>query len=238
VIQTTITPHKNRQQSAGGIDITYYTDPLCCWCWAFEPQWTQLLEAFKEKISYRYCMGGLLPDWKNYHDTLNSVSRPVQMGPVWMHAAQLSGIPIHDRIWFEDPPASSYPACIAVKSAELQSFRAGEIYLQKARKAIMAKGINIAKEEELLKIAEEIANEDPPLLDITAFSAGLKSGTGLEAFRADLQDVQCRGINRFPTLIIRAAQQPTRIVKGYRPFPVLHDIISEMLAPETQAAAR
>ena len=24
------------------LSIEYYTDPLCCWSWAFEPQWRRL----------------------------------------------------------------------------------------------------------------------------------------------------------------------------------------------------
>ena len=54
-----------------GLEIIYYTDPLCCWSWAFEPQWRRLLFELKDKISYRYCMGGLLPRWKNYNDSVN-----------------------------------------------------------------------------------------------------------------------------------------------------------------------
>lgn len=103
------------------LEITYYTDPLCCWSWAFEPQWRRFLYEFRGKIRYRYCMGGLLPQWNNYNDAINSVTRPIQRGPVWMHAKQMSGMPIDQNIWMRDPPSSSYPACIAVKCAALQS---------------------------------------------------------------------------------------------------------------------
>jgi putative protein-disulfide isomerase len=225
--QKAVDSHNNTRQQAGGVDITYYTDPLCCWSWAFEPHWQQLLEAFAGKISYRYCMGGLLPGWDRYHDSINSVSRPVQMGPVWMHARELSGVPIYDRIWFEDPPASSYPACMAVKCATLQSLVAGEIYLQKAREAVMTKGINIAKQPALLHIAEQMAKDNPQLLDTAVFSADMSSGRGMEALRADLQEVQYRGIDRFPSFIIRSAQQPSIIVRGYRPFDVIQGIIRD-----------
>src|SRR5689334_9454281 len=68
------------QQLAGSLTITYYTDPLCCWSWGFEPQWRRLLFEYQGSINHRYCMGGLLPGWKNYHDPINNVSRPIQMG--------------------------------------------------------------------------------------------------------------------------------------------------------------
>ena len=144
--QKVISNHTQAQQEADRVEITYYTDPLCCWSWGFEPQWRRLQYEFTGKLTWHYCMGGLLPSWENYNDDMNSISRPIQMGPVWMHASQLSGMPMNTRIWMEDPPASSYPACIAVKCAEMQSSAAGERYLRLLREALMINGKNIAKQ--------------------------------------------------------------------------------------------
>ncbi|MGI8952038.1 MAG: DsbA family oxidoreductase [Chitinophagaceae bacterium] len=223
----------NNIQQADGIEITYYTDPLCCWSWAFEPQWRKLQFEFSGKISWHYVMGGLLPSWKNYNDPINNVSRPIQMGPVWMHASQVSGIPMHQRIWIEDPPASSYPACIAVKCAELQSTETGEKYLRLLREAIMINGINISKQTELIKIAETLTQKGFTEFTLIKFKEDLKTDKGLEAFRKDLQEVQYRNINRFPTLIIKANQQPPILITGYRPYSILLDAIKQV-APQLQ----
>src|SRR6478609_7542743 len=108
------------------LQIVYYTDPLCCWSWAFEPQWRRLRYELGNQMRFRYCMGGLLADWEKYNDPMNAVSRPSQMGPLWFEAKYISGMPIREHIWHKDPPASSYPACIAVKCAALQSAAAEE----------------------------------------------------------------------------------------------------------------
>jgi len=71
---------KNIQQNEGRVEIVYYTDPLCCWSWAFEPQWRRLQYKLRDKLSVRYCMGGLIADWKNFNDEVNSINRPAQMG--------------------------------------------------------------------------------------------------------------------------------------------------------------
>lgn len=205
----------------GKIEVVYYTDPLCCWSWAFEQHWRRLLNEFKGKITWRYCMGGLIPDWKNYNDVVNSVTRPVQMGPVWMHAASVAGVPIYHQLWIEDAPASSYPACIAFKCAELQSAGAGDYFLVALRKACMLHGKNIAKKEVLLKVADDIAKESPDLLDITRFKKDFKNGSGLEAFRSDLQQTTYHRINRFPSLLIRKHDQPAMLLSGYIPYEVL-----------------
>jgi putative protein-disulfide isomerase len=222
---------ENNEQRADRVEITYYTDPLCCWGWAFEPQWRRLQYEFREIIFCRYVMSGLLPTWQSFNDPMYSVSRPMQMGPVWHEASLTSGLEIYDKIWAEDPPASSYPACIAVKCAELQSEKAGAQYLRKAREAVMLQGKNIARQDVLIAIGDDVAKSYPNLLNTEKFSFDLKgSDNGIEAFRKDLNEVQSRNITRFPTLIMRSSNRPSIMITGYRPYPVLLDAIRQVVS--------
>ena len=86
-------------------------DPLCCWSWALEPQWRRLRYEYGRQIRWRYRMAGMIAGWDGYDDPLMSLSRSAQMGPVWLQARHLSGMPTKDQVWTEDPPSSSYPAC-------------------------------------------------------------------------------------------------------------------------------
>ncbi|WP_224996738.1 DsbA family protein [Cesiribacter sp. SM1] len=220
------------------IEIEYYTDPLCCWSWAFEPQWRRLRYEFKEMIQWRYRMAGLLPSWKNFSDPLYSVNRPLQMGPVWMEAQQMSGQPMHDRIWGDDPPQSSYPACIAVKCASLQSAEAEEAYLRRLREAIMLEGKNIAKEQILFEQARQLAAEQEDLLDAEQLLQDYHKGKGQQAFREDLQKMRYGNISRFPTLILRKKGEQAFMITGYRPYAVLLDALRQVdptLSPAQQA---
>ena len=46
---------------------------------------------------------------------------PVEtMRSTWLDAADASGMPVDPRLWLASPPASSYPACLAVKAAAEQ----------------------------------------------------------------------------------------------------------------------
>jgi len=209
-----------------GLEITYYTDPLCCWSWGFEPQWRRLLYELKDQIRYRYCMGGLLPKWKNYNDNLNSVTRPIQMGPVWMHAKEISGMPMDYNIWMRDPPSSSYPACVAVKCASIQSFRAQERYLRMLREELMINGKNISNRTVLFEIAEKLEKEIPGF-DAARFEEDFKNDAALDAFKKDLQEIQYHRINRFPTLVIRTADKKGVLISGYRPYSLLIESIRQ-----------
>ena len=169
-------------------------------------------------------MAGLIPSWKNYSDPVYFVSRPMQMGPVWLEASQASGMPINDKVWVTDPPASSFPACIGVKCAQLQSEVAGIKYLRLLREAVMLEGQNIAKQEVLVNIAKKLRD----IIDLSKFEMDLTNNTGLEAFRKDWQEVQNQNISRFPSLIVRGANQRAIMITGYRPYAVLLEAIKQV----------
>jgi putative protein-disulfide isomerase len=222
------TPHTGN----GGalVEIVYYTDPLCCWSWAFEPHWQRLRQDYAGTISWRYCMGGLIPSWKNFNDSLTSVSRPAQMGPIWMEASHMTGVPINTRIWIENPPASSYLPCIAFKCAEAQGTGVAETYLRRMREAVMLHARNIALQSVLVELAAELEEQEPGTMDLARFGTDLVGDGALEAFRRDLQEVQYRGINRFPTLVFRREGYPSLITTGYCPYPTLQEIMKKLQA--------
>jgi predicted DsbA family dithiol-disulfide isomerase len=212
------------------VDITIYTDPLCCWSWAFEPELAQIKTTLSSGATWQYRMGGLIPTWKNFHDEVNSVSRPVQMGPVWMHAGQVTNRPIYHQIWMKDPPASSYPSCIAVKSVQLQSAEAANYYLLLLREACMGNGENIARETVLYRIAATISDSYKNF-DFGKFKSDYEGEAAKEAFREDLDLVRKYNINRFPTLIIKAGGNAI-MISGYRPHQEILAAIQH-IAPNT-----
>ena len=149
------------------------------------------------------------------------------MGPVWMHAKELSGMTMQQNIWMRDPPSSSYPACIAVKCAFMQSDESGEIYLRLLREAIMIRGENISQQKILNREANKLQGFVPGF-DMDQFTEDIKNGNGMEAFRKDLQEVQYYHINRFPSLVIKNEQGKAIIISGYRPYNVLMSAIQQV----------
>ncbi len=204
--------------------ISYFTDPLCAWSWAFEPEWQKFKLFLGDRLHVTYHMGGLIPDWKSFNDSANSITRPSQMGPLWMHIAELTKAKINHLIWMRDPPCSSYPACIAFKTVELQSKQAAELYLSMLWDEVMRFGRNISKTEILLSLATN------PVFELFGFSKAkfkedLFNGAGLEAFRNDLELTQKNRITRFPGLIIRRKNKPSLLVPGYKNAEELVQII-------------
>jgi protein-disulfide isomerase-like protein with CxxC motif len=206
--------------TAGGVEVTFYTDPLCCWSWAMGPAWEQLRSEGEEGMKIQYKMGGLLPSWRHFEDTRHAISRPSQMGPEWMYAASISGVPINSHIWVTDPPASSYPACIAVKCAQLQSEDFVEAFLHLLRNAVMREGKNIAKIGVVLDTAR-LFHERFSQFDLLRFTDDLMGEAGNEAFRKDLLEAKYLGIKLFPTLVIKRSDRPAVMLTGYQTYESL-----------------
>jgi putative protein-disulfide isomerase len=212
---------QNRNKGADQVYIKYYTDPLCCWSWAFEQSWRKFIHAYGTSIQHEYVMCGMIPDWNTYNDPLNSISRPLQMGPLWMHASEITQVKMRYSIWHEDPPSSSYPSCIAVKCAALQSSAAGEQFLFNVRKALMEDGMNISKIEVLIDIARKTQQQIPELFDVEKFIQAWQDGKGKEAFRADLQKAKFHSIGRYPSITFQNKKGKGLIIVGYRPYEIL-----------------
>lgn len=220
---------KIKPPTADRVMISYYTDPLCCWSWAIELSWKRLRAEFQDHIEWRYVMGGMIQDWKTYDDPMNCISRPIQFGPVWMHASQVAGVPIDFDIWHKDPPLSSYPSCVAVKCAELQSPLAGELLLYDLREAVMTKGLNISRESVIISVAEELSAKDGEVFSVRKFQEAWHDGLGADAFREDLQRTRFLKIGRYPTFTFTHAGVAGIIITGFRPYDVLRQALTQML---------
>ena len=149
------------------------------------------------------------------------------MGPIWMEARHKTGAAINDNIWIENPPASSYPACIAVKTAGLQGFEASEIYLQAVWKAVMVNSMDISKKDILLEIAYDAGIQKPQILDFQRFADEYDNDESRDAFRNDLRQVAYNKIGRFPTMTFTKGGKGI-IMTGYRPYEALVDALKQI----------
>jgi predicted DsbA family dithiol-disulfide isomerase len=216
------------------VEVIYYTDPLCSWSWAFEAVWRRLRYELAGRIAWRYVLGGLLPDWRSFNDPLHSIHRPAQMGPSWYEVRHLTGMPVDEGIWIEDPPASSYPACMAVKAAARQGGAIEEACLRRLREAVMLERRNVARREVLVELFGELAG--PPLHALSArFRRDLGGEEVLAAFREDLKDAGYRGIGRFPAFVLRGADGRAVLLVGYRPYEVFREALAAV-APGLEPA--
>lgn len=223
-------PMQGAEDDPPPVEIVYYTDPLCCWSWAMEPQWRRLLRECDGQVRRRYRMGGMIANWGSFADPVNSIHRPGHVGAYWYFVRQTTDVVLDERLWVEDPPESSYPACLAFKAAERQGHAVADRFLRQLRQAAMTERRNIARREVLLALARESSEpgDGKPTLDLPQFVADLDAPATLEAFREDLRETRYRGIGRFPTFTMHGPGGRGVMLVGYRPYDTLHEALARV----------
>lgn len=189
------------------VKIIYYTDPICSSCWGIEPQLRKLKLEYGDYFEIDYRMGGLLPDW-SYNS--GGISKPSDVAHHWDEASLHYEMPIDGNVWIEDPLDSSYPSCIAVKAAQMQSKEKAVSFMRILREKLYLDKKNIAKWENIAEAAK-IAG-----LNVEKLKADYDDAE--ELFQQDLNLGKSLGVRGFPTLFFADATNSQLMVYGSKPY--------------------
>lgn len=205
------------------IKIIYYTDPICSSCWGIEPQLRKLKLEYGNYIEIDYRMGGLLPDW-----TYNSggISKPSDVAHHWDEASLYYAMPIDGDVWLEDPLDSSYPSCIAMKAAQIQSKDKAVYFMRILREKLYLDKKNIAKWENIAEAAEKAG------LDIAKLKTDYENDAK-KLFQEDLNLGRTLGVRGFPTLFFSDGNNNQLTVYGSKPYASYENALSALL-PEAK----
>ena len=131
-------------------------------------------------------------------------------------------MPIDERIWREDPPLSTYPACIAFKAAEFQGVRLGLRYLRRLREAVFLERKNTSRDDVLFRLADQVG------LRLDRFRKDFSEGKAESAFRQDLEDAREQYILGFPTLLFRGNLGREAKLYGFREYESYRQAIDDV----------
>ncbi|MCO6429916.1 MAG: DsbA family protein [Deltaproteobacteria bacterium] len=198
-----------------------FADPLCCWSWALAAELRRLEAQRKESLKIELKMGVMIESWSRFSDPLNNIFRPAQMAPYWDFIGRQCGRPITGKVWLDDPPGSSIPAALAVKSAQQQSESAGQHFLEILHEAVMIDGKNIAKEEILSELADRAAKQG--VLDFDQMISKISAPETVYSLRCDMQQAAAHRIGRFPAILAEQSTHPPSkmLMIGFRPAEVI-----------------
>ena len=210
------------------LEIIYYTDPYCTWCWGSEPVLRHVQEVYGDQIKISYKMGGLVKDMGDFYDAYNDISRIEQVAPHWLEASGRHGMPVDIKVFDEIKKdfKSTYPANIAYKAAQMQDSELADKFLRRMREAAAYEKKPIHKTETLKDLAAETG------LDAEKFVKDFESKEAKEAFMEDITDARSRGIFGFPTFLIKNKAGREMIIKSFRTFEELSVILGELSGEE------
>ncbi|MXZ80343.1 MAG: DsbA family protein [Gammaproteobacteria bacterium] len=188
-------------------DLIYVHDPMCSWCWAFRPQWEQLLRALPDGLGTVRILGGLAPD--------SDVPMPEPMRrhlqEVWRTIADtVPGTRFNHDFWRRcEPRRSTYPACRAVIAARNQGDQWDEAMTLGIQTAYYLDARNPSEDHVLIEIAGSIG------LDADRFAMDLNAGQTHEALLGEIALSRSLGVSGFPTLMLARSGQVARLPLDY-----------------------
>ena len=188
-------------------ELLHFHDPMCSWCWAFGPTWTQLRAQLPDGVAVRRVVGGLaadsdVPMEPAMRAKLQSVWRTIQM--------HVPGTRFNFDFWQScTPRRSTYNACRAVLAAKRLVTDSEEQMILAIQEAYYLQARNPSDLSTLIEIAQGIG------LDAEAFAAEV-SGAAIEAqLQEELHFAREAPINGFPSLVLRTPSGPHAIDLDY-----------------------
>src|SRR5262245_48829384 len=130
---------------------------------------------FGASVAFTYVVGGLARE----------ITDPVAAARSWLEAGARSGMPVDARLWLDGPPASTYPACLAVKAAEEQGDPAP--YLRRLREGFAMRRRRLDRLEAFVEEARSVDG-----LDVDRFRIDAGSHAIVEKFGEDLERARGR----------------------------------------------
>ncbi len=196
----------------------YVHDPMCSWCWGYQPAWQDLLHHLPEDISVTYVLGGLAQD----SDEPMTEDMQLAIQTHWRRIQKQLGTEFNYDFWRHcQPRRSTYPACRAVVAAEKQN--AGVTMTLAIQRAYYLRAMNPSENETLYILAEELA------LDVEIFRADLVSVSTETSLQQQITYSRSLGVNSFPSLVLDCNNELYRLAVDYKNYQTTLKQIADIL---------
>src|SRR5438552_11988046 len=113
----------DRQKHA--IEVVHFADPWCWWSWGLEPVLQRLKEVYGDQVEVQYRMGGItdnVSEWRREYEVVEDEALKGWIGD----SNSITGLPVDPECYLKAKVRTTWPACIAVKAAQLQDEERGE----------------------------------------------------------------------------------------------------------------
>lgn len=185
----------------------YVHDPMCSWCWAFRPVWTDVLSKLPNQCSVVGVLGGLAPD--------TEAPMPAQMQAkiqrIWSTIQmQVPGTRFNFDFWTEcQPRRSTYGACRAVIAALKQGPQFEWSMVLAIQTAYYLAARNPSDDATLIELADSLG------LQQTRFVEDLNSTETRQELDRQIDLSRSMGGTGFPSIVLDSGGKFTAITIDY-----------------------
>lgn len=190
------------------LNLVYFADPMCSWCYGFGPQLVKLIdhETGRQSVNLDLTMGGL-----RAHNTqvMDAASKTVTLDH-WKLVRDATGLPFVDTAMQADGFIyDTEPACRAVVAVRQIGTGKALAYFHAVQRAFYAEGRDTTTETVLAEVAQACG------IDHGAFLAAFRSEAIKDLTRHDFALTQSVGVTGFPTLCVDIDQKLYLLTSGF-----------------------
>jgi putative protein-disulfide isomerase len=200
--------------------LIYVHDPMCSWCWGFEPTRQAIFDALDDRLQIRRLVGGLAPD----SDAPMPESMQQMLQQTWQRIEQtIPGARFNFEFWEKCAPRrSTYPANRAVIAAREQGIDYDEAMTSRVQQAYYLEARNPSDNSTLIELAAEIG------LNVDKFAECLVAESIQQSLIAEIQSTRALGIDSFPSMAVHRNGELRHIGLNYTdPKAMLKQIEAE-----------
>lgn len=202
----------------------YIHDPMCSWCWGYNPTWDKLQQHLPSSVNVEYVVGGLAPD----SDSPMPEAQQQMIENHWRNIEAKLGTQFNYDFWSKNTPRrSTYNSCRAAIAAHNQGYQAEMI--KAIQQAYYLNALNPSDIEVLSNAAKTLNASDAILFDITKFNDDLTSANTEKELLRQINFARNISQQGFPSLVLGDNGKYHQIRLDYLNFEIsLEDILSKL----------
>lgn len=199
--------------------ILYYIyDPMCSWCWGYQPTWLLLQQQLESRIQIHTLVGGLAED----SNALMPETMQGFLQETWHKISAELGTQFNFNFWSQcQPKRSTYPACRAVIIA--RQYQKEQAMCLAIQEAYYLHAQNPSEMATLIKIATSIG------LDGDLFSQQINSDKVKQQLMNEITRVRAMPIQGFPSLVLAVDAELYPIRVDYKNWQTSYNIMLTIL---------
>jgi putative protein-disulfide isomerase len=213
---------ETKDNDSKSLRVTYVGDPMCSWCYGFEPELQKLRDAWADEAEFRLLVGGLRRDQSPIDKRMRSF-----LEHHWEEVSERTGQPFNFDILDTELIYDTEPACRAtVTAAHLASDEPEEAafrYFRRAQRGFYEDNRDPQERDTWVELAIELGYDGDTFL--AHFDGDDLKKKTIDQFARSRE----MGVTGYPSLIAERGDKRRYITLGYAEYPDLNARLDQFM---------